>query len=185
MYECEVRLGSVRQVANVPPVGTGAKTFHQQSGYQRKGAIVMKRMIILPAVALWCVAGCVYESPLTEEHTIAVDEAVLGLWEEQPREGEQPGGGEDGEPAERLNDPEVLGYGVPDSLPRRQGRDVLPGLPDQTGRRFGAFNSRSSGMRTALPGRARRTFSTVASYQLKNGPAGSQSAQHRSGERRP
>ena len=40
------------------------------------------------AVALF-IAGCQYLAPLTEEHSIAVDPAVIGLWEEIP-EGDKP-----------------------------------------------------------------------------------------------
>ncbi len=39
-------------------------------------------------VAVLLFAGC-YESPLTKEHSIAVDSAVLGLWEWIPDEGEE------------------------------------------------------------------------------------------------
>ena len=40
------------------------------------------------AVTLF-IAGCQYLAPLTEEHSIAIDPAVIGLWEEVP-EGDKP-----------------------------------------------------------------------------------------------
>ena len=43
----------------------------------------MKRVVMLVLVALFIV-GCEYESPLTKEHSISVDFAVLGLWELVP-----------------------------------------------------------------------------------------------------
>jgi hypothetical protein len=44
----------------------------------------MKTLILLATMLIF--AGCVYESPLSEEHTIAIDPGVLGLWEEIPDE---------------------------------------------------------------------------------------------------
>ena len=46
----------------------------------------MKRVMMLVLVALFLV-GCEYESPLTKEHSISVDSAVLGLWEFVPEKG--------------------------------------------------------------------------------------------------
>ena len=49
------------------------------------------RLTAMSLVAgLIVVAGCVYESPLTAEHGLAVDPAVLGLWEPVPDEGDEP-----------------------------------------------------------------------------------------------
>lgn len=46
---------------------------------------------MLFATVGFLVAGCEYESPLTTEHNIAIDSAVLGLWEElKPDEGVEP-----------------------------------------------------------------------------------------------
>ncbi|MHB8809437.1 MAG: hypothetical protein ACYC9M_05425 [Desulfobulbaceae bacterium] len=53
----------------------------------------MKRKLIhllLAALVLFS-AGCRYEAPLTENHTIPVDSSVLGLWEYVPAEDETPG----------------------------------------------------------------------------------------------
>ena len=47
-----------------------------------------KTAFLMGAVLLFC--GCEYEAPLTEDHTIAIDSAVLGLWEAIPDEGEEP-----------------------------------------------------------------------------------------------
>ena len=50
----------------------------------------MKYMMLF-AIVGFLVAGCEYESPLTTEHNIAIDSAVLGLWEElKPDEGVEP-----------------------------------------------------------------------------------------------
>jgi hypothetical protein len=50
----------------------------------------MKSLAILPVVVLLFLAGCEYEAPLTEEHSISIDQSVLGLWEPVPDKGEQP-----------------------------------------------------------------------------------------------
>ena len=38
--------------------------------------------------------GCEYEAPLTEDHPIAVDSSVLGLWEDIPDDGKEKEGNE-------------------------------------------------------------------------------------------
>ena len=43
--------------------------------------------LLMGAVLLFC--GCEYETPLTEEHSIAVDSSVLGLWEVIPDKGKE------------------------------------------------------------------------------------------------
>ena len=50
----------------------------------------MKCKLALLTVAVLLITGCEYESPLTKEHNIAVDSAVLGLWEAIPDKGEEP-----------------------------------------------------------------------------------------------
>ena len=50
----------------------------------------MKCMMALLTVAFLMLDGCKYESPLTKEHSIAVDSAVLGLWELIPDKGKEP-----------------------------------------------------------------------------------------------
>ena len=40
-------------------------------------------------ITILLLAGCVYEYPLTEEHTIPIDPAVLGLWQPIPDDGEK------------------------------------------------------------------------------------------------
>ena len=50
----------------------------------------MKHAVMLSVLAALLLAGCIYESPLTKEHNISVDSAVLGLWEPIPDEGEEP-----------------------------------------------------------------------------------------------
>jgi len=44
----------------------------------------MRYTAVLVTVMLLFLAGCKYEAPLTEEHTIPIDLSVLGLWEPQP-----------------------------------------------------------------------------------------------------
>jgi hypothetical protein len=39
------------------------------------------KYIMMFALAVLLLAGCEYESPFTKEHSIAIDSAVLGLWE--------------------------------------------------------------------------------------------------------
>ncbi len=41
----------------------------------------MRYVMMLFSTAIFLLVGCRYESPLTMEHTIAVDPAVLGVWE--------------------------------------------------------------------------------------------------------
>ena len=55
----------------------------------KKEAIRMRRMMVLLAASVWLFAGCEYIAPLTDEHSIAVDSSVLGLWELIPEEGKE------------------------------------------------------------------------------------------------
>ncbi|MCD4721887.1 MAG: hypothetical protein K8S13_18810 [Desulfobacula sp.] len=41
----------------------------------------MKYIMMMFVTAILLLVGCEYESPLTKEHNIAVDPAVLGVWE--------------------------------------------------------------------------------------------------------
>jgi hypothetical protein len=50
----------------------------------------MKSVVMFLALTVLLLVGCEYDSPLTKEHSIAVDSAVLGLWEPIPAEGEEP-----------------------------------------------------------------------------------------------
>ncbi len=47
---------------------------------------VMKNLFPLLAIVLSLTSGCVHEAPLTTEHTLAIDPALLGLWELVPAE---------------------------------------------------------------------------------------------------
>lgn len=49
----------------------------------------MKFLSIFPAILIVMLIGCEYEAPLVAEHSLPVDSAVLGLWEEIPEEGKQ------------------------------------------------------------------------------------------------
>jgi hypothetical protein len=42
----------------------------------------MKKTTAVCIIAMLMIMGCVYQAPLTENHTIPVDPAVLGLWEQ-------------------------------------------------------------------------------------------------------
>lgn len=44
----------------------------------------MKHMMMPLVTAIFLLAGCVFESPLTTEHIISIDQAVLGIWEPIP-----------------------------------------------------------------------------------------------------
>ena len=51
----------------------------------------MKLKIIFMIALIFLIAGCEYETSLTDEHIIAVDKAVLGLWESVPVKNEASG----------------------------------------------------------------------------------------------
>ncbi len=51
----------------------------------------MKKLILLSVVVLLLLTGCNYEAPLTEEHSIPIDQSALGLWELVPEKSERPG----------------------------------------------------------------------------------------------
>lgn len=48
----------------------------------------MRRAVLWLAVSTLFLAGCDYEVPLTEEHSIKIDSSVLGLWEIVSENGE-------------------------------------------------------------------------------------------------
>ena len=50
----------------------------------------MKHALLSFFLIALLLAGCVFEAPLATEHTIAIDNSVLGLWEEIPEEGKDP-----------------------------------------------------------------------------------------------
>lgn len=52
------------------------------------------KALFLAAFAFCVFAGCEYENPLTNEHNIPVDSAVLGLWETPPENGGTAGSSE-------------------------------------------------------------------------------------------
>lgn len=49
----------------------------------------MKSIMIFLSLTVLLLSGCRYEAPLTEEHSIAIDSALLGWWERIPKEGEK------------------------------------------------------------------------------------------------
>jgi hypothetical protein len=51
----------------------------------------MRYIRLLPLATILLLAGCIYEAPLTGEQGIAIDPAVLGLWEPVTGDGEEPG----------------------------------------------------------------------------------------------
>lgn len=52
------------------------------------------KALFLAVFAFYVFAGCEYENPLTNEHKIPVDSAVLGLWETPPDNGGNAGSSE-------------------------------------------------------------------------------------------
>jgi hypothetical protein len=47
----------------------------------------MKARSLTLIAALLVFAGCQYDSPLTDEHSVSIDRALLGVWEEIPDDG--------------------------------------------------------------------------------------------------
>jgi hypothetical protein len=45
---------------------------------------------IVLVISVLFIVGCEFESPLTKEHTIAIDSSVLGLWELIPEDEKEP-----------------------------------------------------------------------------------------------
>jgi len=54
---------------------------------REKGREQVKFKIIFIIALIFLIAGCEYETSLTDEHKIPVDKAVLGLWEAVPEKG--------------------------------------------------------------------------------------------------
>lgn len=50
----------------------------------------MKRTLFFLAIVSLILAGCRYVAPLTAQHTIPVDPALLGLWDKVDQNGEHP-----------------------------------------------------------------------------------------------
>ena len=46
----------------------------------------MKHPFLLAFLAIFLAAGCVHQTPLSTEHTIAIDPQLVGLWEKIPAE---------------------------------------------------------------------------------------------------
>ncbi|MEN8007342.1 MAG: hypothetical protein ABFS42_10030 [Candidatus Krumholzibacteriota bacterium] len=46
----------------------------------------MRNLILPITIVIILTTGCVHEAPLTKEHTLAIDPALLGLWELVPGE---------------------------------------------------------------------------------------------------
>lgn len=51
----------------------------------------MRVTAILFITVVLFLTGCVYEAPLTPEHTIPIDRSVLGVWKPVPGKGKEPG----------------------------------------------------------------------------------------------
>ncbi len=49
----------------------------------------MKKIAFFLTISVFLMFGCIYEIPLVEEHTIPIDQSVLGLWEAIPEKGEK------------------------------------------------------------------------------------------------
>jgi hypothetical protein len=122
----------------------------------------MKYLSILMVAIVPLLAGCEYESPLTEEHTLPVDQTVLGLWEAFPDEGETP------DPDERMM---ILRYSDTEYLIHYPtGKDVMyfRAYPIKIGNvscvQLEALGSSDGPIDSGEKGRFH-----VASYQLKKG----------------
>jgi len=50
----------------------------------------MKTFIPLLTTAVLLLTGCEYEAPLTTDHSLSIDPAILGLWEPVAKEGKSP-----------------------------------------------------------------------------------------------
>ena len=51
----------------------------------------MKYFSLMITTCVLLFAACTYDASITEEHTIAIDPAVLGMWEAIPEDDEDPG----------------------------------------------------------------------------------------------
>ncbi len=51
----------------------------------------MKQFSILAAVFILILAACTYDAPITEEHSIPIDQALLGMWKALPGDDQDPG----------------------------------------------------------------------------------------------
>ncbi len=59
------------------------------AGHGKRNGERMKTPALLITASVLFLTGCVYDSPLTREHTIPIDPAALGLWEQIPADGEK------------------------------------------------------------------------------------------------
>lgn len=59
-------------------------TIRRDGFFDGEGETGMKSKMLIFATVVLLLAGCRYESPFTTDHNIAIDSAVLGLWELKP-----------------------------------------------------------------------------------------------------
>ena len=122
----------------------------------------MKHVVMRPFLAALLLVGCVYESPLTLEHSISVDSAVLGLWEPIPDEGEEP------KQDERMM---ILKYSTTEYLIHYPvGKDGLyyRGYPIRIGG-ISCVQLQVIGTKDGSPEEDEKEFFHVVSYQMTDG----------------
>ena len=123
----------------------------------------MKCIPVLLIITVLFLAGCKYETPLTKEHTIAVDSSVLGLWEPQLDEREDSGANE------RMM---ILKYSDTEYLihypPGGNDEAYYRGYPIQIGG-ISCVQLQVIGTEAGMPKRDIKNLFHVVSYELKKG----------------
>ena len=121
----------------------------------------MRRVVMLSALTTLLLSGC-YEFPLTKEHKIPVDSAVLGLWELIPNNQDEPN------PSDRLT---ILKYSDTEYMirtPDGSGEIYYRGYPIKLGG-IACVQLQALGTNEGPFGQHIENLFHVASYQLKDG----------------
>ena len=122
----------------------------------------MRRIEVLLIVTVLFLAGCKYEKPLTKEHAIPVDSSVLGLWEPQRDEREEPG--DERMMILKYSDTEYLIHYPPGGNDERYYRGYpikIGGIP--------CVQLQIIGTKDGLPEEDVKDLFHVVSYELKKG----------------
>lgn len=118
-----------------------------------------KTALLMGTVLLFC--GCEYEAPLTEDHPIAVDSSVLGLWEFIPDAGKEKEGNE------RMM---ILRYSDTEYMIHHPVRDdgiYYRAYPIKIGG-VSCVQLQAIGTKAGPPDKKEKNLYHVASYRLKN-----------------
>lgn len=121
----------------------------------------MKNALMISTIVAWLLVGCEYESPLTKERSMAIDPAVLGLWEEKPDEGNKP------KPDERMM---ILKYSDTEYLihyPAGEDGMYFRGYPIKIGG-ISCVQLHIIGAKNGPPKKEQRKIFHVVSFKLKN-----------------